>query len=292
MGLFSKKISSFFGKSEESDQNADLEYKEFFESQRYEWYLTEEAEKQYRSLEYQDRISFVYDYLLKLRVCGEVDRFNSVKRDPFELKIRYEDSRSTIETWDGDYLWKLSHLLVFFMIDSSGLLFSGYTNALSEKTNKIIAVVKNDRMKPTLEQMIDLLHEDSNAAESNYLDSLTSYWENKEMYKVERAMISIFSDETVHNYFFLTDFKRGALLKTQIGLASDSEDSLYEEVVEFVRVQQKASTSLLQRRFGIGFNRAARLIDTLEDNGIIGPPNGSNPREVYLDDYDDDDDLD
>ncbi|MBR4421659.1 MAG: DNA translocase FtsK, partial [Erysipelotrichaceae bacterium] len=63
---------------------------------------------------------------------------------------------------------------------------------------------------------------------------------------------------------------------------ADSMDSLYDEVVEFVRMQQKASTSLLQRRFGIGYNRAARLIDTLEDRGIIGPVNGAKPREVYL----------
>lgn len=61
----------------------------------------------------------------------------------------------------------------------------------------------------------------------------------------------------------------------------DYLDSLYDEVVEFVVAQQKASTSLLQRRFGIGYNRAARLIDTLEDRGIIGPANGAKPREVY-----------
>ena len=63
---------------------------------------------------------------------------------------------------------------------------------------------------------------------------------------------------------------------------ADMMDSLYDEVVEFVKAQQKASTSLLQRRFGIGYNRAARLIDTLEDRGVIGPANGSKPREVYL----------
>ena len=44
---------------------------------------------------------------------------------------------------------------------------------------------------------------------------------------------------------------------------------------------QKASTSLLQRRFGIAYNRAAILIDELEKNGIIGPSQGSKPREVY-----------
>jgi S-DNA-T family DNA segregation ATPase FtsK/SpoIIIE len=46
--------------------------------------------------------------------------------------------------------------------------------------------------------------------------------------------------------------------------------------------QQKASTSLLQRRFGIGYNRAARVIDQLESDGVIGPANGSKPREVYI----------
>ena len=57
---------------------------------------------------------------------------------------------------------------------------------------------------------------------------------------------------------------------------------MYDEVVEYVKEAQKASTSLLQRRFGIGYNRAARLIDTLEENGIIGPAQGSKPREVYI----------
>ena len=59
------------------------------------------------------------------------------------------------------------------------------------------------------------------------------------------------------------------------------KDVLYDEVVEYVTEAQKASTSLLQRRFGIGYNRSARIIDELEKNGIIGPSNGSKPREVY-----------
>ena len=59
------------------------------------------------------------------------------------------------------------------------------------------------------------------------------------------------------------------------------KDALYDEVVEYVTQAQKASTSLLQRRFGIGYNRSARIIDELEKNGIIGSSNGSKPREVY-----------
>lgn len=82
-------------------------------------------------------------------------------------------------------------------------------------------------------------------------------------------------------YEFLTNMN-GTTVMSASSVNADSQDSLYDDVVEFVRAQQKASTSLLQRRFGIGYNRAARLIDTLEDRGIIGPANGSKPREVYL----------
>ena len=60
-----------------------------------------------------------------------------------------------------------------------------------------------------------------------------------------------------------------------------SEEPLYDEIVAFVIQQQKASTSLLQRRFRLGYNRAARAIDLLEERGIIGPQNGSKPREVF-----------
>ncbi len=60
------------------------------------------------------------------------------------------------------------------------------------------------------------------------------------------------------------------------------EEPLYDEIVDFVVEQGKASTSLLQRRFRLGYNRAARCIDLLEERGIIGPQNGSKPREVLV----------
>ncbi len=63
---------------------------------------------------------------------------------------------------------------------------------------------------------------------------------------------------------------------------SSSEDPLYDEIKSYIIEQQKASTSLIQRRFGIGYNRAARMIDLLEERGIIGPVNGSKPRDVYI----------
>ncbi len=69
----------------------------------------------------------------------------------------------------------------------------------------------------------------------------------------------------------------------------DSEDEEYEMCREFVIQAQKASTSLLQRKFRIGYNKAARIIDRLEEEGIIGPQLGSKPREVFIRQYNEED---
>ena len=68
----------------------------------------------------------------------------------------------------------------------------------------------------------------------------------------------------------------------EFGDAANDEDPLYNDIVQFVIESQKASASLLQRRFKLGYNRAARLVDLLEERGIIGPANGSKPREVLV----------
>ena len=58
------------------------------------------------------------------------------------------------------------------------------------------------------------------------------------------------------------------------------EDDLYDRAVALVRGDQKASTSYLQRRLGIGYNRAADLIERMERDGLVGPPGGSGKREL------------
>ncbi len=65
------------------------------------------------------------------------------------------------------------------------------------------------------------------------------------------------------------------------GEASE-EDDLYNEAVQIVLENDSASTSLLQRRMKIGYGRAARLLDLMEENGIVGPPRGSKPREIVI----------
>ncbi|MBU1167285.1 DNA translocase FtsK, partial [Patescibacteria group bacterium] len=63
---------------------------------------------------------------------------------------------------------------------------------------------------------------------------------------------------------------------------SDDEDELLEEAKEVLVQAGKASASLLQRRLKVGYARAARLLDTLEEQGVVGPQEGSKPREVFV----------
>ena len=79
-------------------------------------------------------------------------------------------------------------------------------------------------------------------------------------------------------------------LKYMVSQQQDNDstnDDLYNQVKDLVITEQKASTSYLQRKFGIGYQKAARFIDMLEEEGIIGPENGSKPRDVLVSNDDD-----
>lgn len=67
----------------------------------------------------------------------------------------------------------------------------------------------------------------------------------------------------------------------------DTDDDMYRDAVHAVLEARKASTSLLQRRLRIGYGRAARIIETMEEQGIVGPADGSRPREVLISSMDD-----
>jgi S-DNA-T family DNA segregation ATPase FtsK/SpoIIIE len=66
------------------------------------------------------------------------------------------------------------------------------------------------------------------------------------------------------------------------GLGGGDGDELFDEAARLVVAEQQASASFLQRRMRIGFSRAARLIDIMEREGLLGPPQGSKPREVLV----------
>ena len=72
--------------------------------------------------------------------------------------------------------------------------------------------------------------------------------------------------------------------KAQMGPmeAGNEEDELYSQAYQTVVENRKASASLLQRRLKVGYARAARLLDLLEENGVVGPVNGAKPREIFI----------
>jgi DNA segregation ATPase FtsK/SpoIIIE, S-DNA-T family len=63
---------------------------------------------------------------------------------------------------------------------------------------------------------------------------------------------------------------------------SETDDALFDEAMRLVVLHQQASTSMLQRRLKVGYSRAARLLDLLEEHGIVGPPEGAKGREVLV----------
>ncbi|MCK4636073.1 MAG: DNA translocase FtsK 4TM domain-containing protein [Candidatus Moranbacteria bacterium] len=72
--------------------------------------------------------------------------------------------------------------------------------------------------------------------------------------------------------------------KSSGGSDAENDEPLYEEAKELVIKAKKASTSYIQRRLRVGYARAARIIDILEENGVVGPPDGSKPRKILVGD--------
>lgn len=108
--------------------------------------------------------------------------------------------------------------------------------------------------------------------------------------KPKRAQGAFMSDEEVEalvsfikNQTEEVSYNEDILEDTQkLSTPDESVDEFLEEAIQFVVTSEQASASLLQRRFRVGYNRAARLVDAMEERGIIGPARGSKPREVLL----------
>jgi S-DNA-T family DNA segregation ATPase FtsK/SpoIIIE len=61
------------------------------------------------------------------------------------------------------------------------------------------------------------------------------------------------------------------------------DEELFQQALDVLKSTKRASTSMIQRRLRIGYNRAARIMDLMEDKGVVGPENGSSPREILVD---------
>ncbi|CAM3582601.1 DNA translocase FtsK [Erysipelothrix urinaevulpis] len=97
--------------------------------------------------------------------------------------------------------------------------------------------------------------------------------------EVKRITDFVSQNKKAHYHDAFVNLENSEGSSALVGVMSDP---MYEEALEFVVSHGKASTSLLQRRLAIGYNRAARIIDAMEENGVIGPARGSKPREVLV----------
>jgi S-DNA-T family DNA segregation ATPase FtsK/SpoIIIE len=69
--------------------------------------------------------------------------------------------------------------------------------------------------------------------------------------------------------------------ETESSAADEEYDEMYDQAVAIVTETQQASISMIQRRLRVGYNRAARMIEQMERDGVVGPADGAKPREVY-----------
>jgi len=104
--------------------------------------------------------------------------------------------------------------------------------------------------------------------------------------EVERISKFIGNQPSYPTAFMLPEYIGEESDKSMDDFDLSERDPLFEEAAQLIVSHQQGSTSLIQRKFSIGYNRAGRLMDQLEIAGIVGPTQGSKPRDVYvLDEY-------
>lgn len=112
----------------------------------------------------------------------------------------------------------------------------------------------------------------------------SAYISESEVKRVVKYLVDEYKDQII-DQINLTPTEPGSTaafdsMTEDIGVEDD--DELYEPVKAEVIASRKASTSYVQRKFGIGYSRAAKLIDTLEERGVVGPQNGTKGREILV----------
>jgi S-DNA-T family DNA segregation ATPase FtsK/SpoIIIE len=110
----------------------------------------------------------------------------------------------------------------------------------------------------------------------------SAYISEAEVKGVVKYFTDTYMDELNSQIDFSTEKVDNSIFSASIGDDADGadDDELYEEAKSIVMGAGKASTSFLQRKLRIGYARAARLIDILEERGVVGPGSGAKPREV------------
>ncbi|MBX4189245.1 DNA translocase FtsK [Candidatus Parcubacteria bacterium] len=126
----------------------------------------------------------------------------------------------------------------------------------------------------------DMLYQGGEMAKPERIQS--AYISEGEVKKVVKYLVDTYAEELNDEINFSAENTSNAIFSASLEDGGDpgDDDELYEEAREIVIEAGKASTSYLQRKLRIGYARAARLIDLLEEKGVIGPGSGAKPREV------------
>ena len=110
----------------------------------------------------------------------------------------------------------------------------------------------------------------------NEINSVMNYWSDQGEPEYNEKAIKMTSQ--------LSSSNSGA---TDFDEQTEEFDDRYDEILDWVSTTKEVSASLIQRKFRIGYPRAARLIESMEKEGVIGPANGSKPRQVLINSYND-----
>ena len=174
---------------------------------------------------------------------------------------------------------------------------NAYIKSLNTPTKEQIAKILNSIQNQTMEQILliypksssfvypnSIIHSciilgakhDMESKKQSILCS-TKYW-----LKLTQDFLDAVEDSPqdicrIYDEIFVDDEDDSEIESTLFG---EGSDPLYDKALEIVIQAGKASASYIQRRLKIGYNRAARLVEEMEDRGIVGPANGSKPREI------------
>jgi len=136
----------------------------------------------------------------------------------------------------------------------------------------------------------DMLYASGEMSQPERLQS--AFISEDEVKRVVEYLKNAYMDEIPDQIVLTGNIEKGnSLFSDSLEGDNGGEDDLYEEAREIVIRDQKASTSYLQRKLGVGYARAAKLIDMLEDHNVVGPGNGAKPREVIEKAMDHTDDI-
>jgi len=110
----------------------------------------------------------------------------------------------------------------------------------------------------------------------------SAYITEVEVKKLAKYLTDSYANEIPSEIIFGEEGSKNSLFEATLGATDEDGDDLYEEARQVVVASAKASTSYLQRKLGVGYARAARLMDMLEERGVVGPGSGSKPRDVLM----------